>query len=197
MSVTRGPILFTKFTNNPSVWWNIHKIHQLSSCLVKYSQNSPTIHLFGEMFTINLSCWWNIHKVHQCSANLVKLQGICQINYYLPSKANTIVYIHLINLMEFKWLHSALIYHMLILNEVVNHISSNHINITVYIYTKQGWHLYPKTLFWKAAIILICWCMVETGENKWGICISGHLTPRPSTIAVRRISFWTDFVFQI
>ena len=30
----------------------------------------------------------------------MKLQGICQINYYLPSKANTIVYIHLINLME-------------------------------------------------------------------------------------------------
>ena len=101
-----------------AVWWNIHKIHQQS------------IHLFREIF--NPSCWWNIHKVHQCSANLVKLQGICQINYYLPSKANTIVYIHLINLMEFKWLHSALIYHMLILNEVVNHISSNYISVAVY-----------------------------------------------------------------
>ena len=40
-----------------------------------YSQNSPTIHLFGEIFikfTNYPAVWWNIHKIHQQSSCLVK-----------------------------------------------------------------------------------------------------------------------------
>ena len=102
---------------------SIHKIHQQSTCLVKYLQSTttnhqfgeilkttPTNHLFGEIFiefTISFSNWWNNYRIQQRSANLVNCSAGNLSNELLFAVKSqhqplVIVYFHLINWMDLK-----------------------------------------------------------------------------------------------